>query len=233
MRLMDVVTAYLYGTLDTEIYMKISEGFNMPDAYKVSRENCSIKLRKSLYGLKKFGRIWYNRLSEYLLKEGYKKDPICSCFFIKRIGSKFVIIIVYVDDINIIRTPEELQNAMNCLKKEFVMKDLGKTKFCIGLQFEHLMHEIFIHQSTYTEKVLKRFYMKKIHPLSTPMVVRSLDVRKDPFGPRENDEQLLGPKVPYLSAIGVLIYLANNTRHDITFVVNLLARFSSFPTRRH
>ena len=31
----------------------------------------SIKLQRSLYGLKQFGRMWYNRLSEYLLKEGY------------------------------------------------------------------------------------------------------------------------------------------------------------------
>ena len=36
MRLMDVVTAYLYGTLDNEIYMKIPEGFKIPEGYRVS-----------------------------------------------------------------------------------------------------------------------------------------------------------------------------------------------------
>ena len=65
------------------------------------------------------------------------------------------------------------------------------------------------------------------------MVVRSLDVNKDRFRPCENDEEFLGPEVPYLSAIGALMYLANNTRPDITFSINLLARFSSSPTRRH
>ncbi|KAL0347471.1 UNVERIFIED_CONTAM: Secreted RxLR effector protein [Sesamum calycinum] len=65
------------------------------------------------------------------------------------------------------------------------------------------------------------------------MVVRSLDVKNDPFRPRESDEELLGPEVPYLSAIGALMYLANHTRPDITFAVNLLARYSSAPTRRH
>jgi hypothetical protein len=92
---------------------------------------------------------------------------------------------------------------------------------------------ILVHQSTYTEKVLKHFYMEKAHPLSTPMVVRSLDVKKDPFRPREDDEEILGPEVPYLSAIGALMYLANCTRPDIAFSVNLLARYSSAPTRRH
>ena len=55
----------------------------------------------------------------------------------------------------------------------------------------------------------------------------------DPFRPCEKDEELLGPEVPYLSAIGVLMYLANYTRPDIAFYVNLLARYSSAPTRRH
>ena len=57
----------------------------------------------------------------------------------------------------------------------------------------------------YTEKVLKQFYMDKTHPLSTPMVGRSLDVKKNPFWPQENDEETLGPEVPYFSAIGALM----------------------------
>ncbi|CAN4114139.1 unnamed protein product [Withania somnifera] len=113
------------------------------------------------------------------------------------------------------------------------MKDLGKTKLCLGPQIEHLANGIFIHQSAYTEKILKRFYMDKAHPLSTPMVVQSLDVNKNPFRPQEENEELLGPEVPYLGAIGALMYLANATRPDIAFYVNLLARYSSSPTRRH
>ena len=65
------------------------------------------------------------------------------------------------------------------------------------------------------------------------MVVRSLDINKDPFRPQEKDEEVLGDETPYLSAIGVLMYLANNTRPYIYFIVILLARFSSYPTRRH
>ena len=32
MRLMDIVTTYLYGSLDSDIYMKIPEGLKLPDA---------------------------------------------------------------------------------------------------------------------------------------------------------------------------------------------------------
>ena len=75
--------------------------------------------------------------------------------------------------------------------------------------------------------------MDKSHPLSSPVVVRSLEVTKDPFQPKEENEELLGPEVPYLSAIGALMYLANYTRPDIAFLVNLLARYRSAPTKRH
>ena len=65
------------------------------------------------------------------------------------------------------------------------------------------------------------------------MVVRSLEADKDPFRPKEEDEEVLGSEVPYLSAIGALMYLANCTRPDIAFAVNLLARYNAAPTRRH
>ena len=113
------------------------------------------------------------------------------------------------------------------------MKDLGKTKFCIGLQIEHFPNGVLVHQSTYIKKILKRFNIDKAHPLSSPMVVRSLDVKNDTFRPCEKGEELLGPEVPYLSVICALMYLANCARPDIAFSVNLLARYSFAPTRRH
>ena len=81
MHLMGVVTAYLYGSLDNQIYIKIFEGFKMPKAYSSKpREMYSIRLQRSLYGLKQSGRMWYNRLSEYLSKEGYTNDEFAFVF---------------------------------------------------------------------------------------------------------------------------------------------------------
>ena len=160
-------------------------------------------------------------------------NPICPCVFIKKSETGFAIIAVYVDDLNLVGTPEELTKTAEYLKKEFEMKDLGKTKFCIGLQIEHFSNGVLVHQSTYIKKILKRFNMDKAHPLSSHMVVRSLDVKNDPFRPCEKGEELLGPEVSYLSVICAFMYLANCTRPNISFSVNLLARYSSAPTRRH
>ena len=57
------------------------------------------------------------------------------------------------------------------------------------------------------QRSLKDFIWIRHTPLSTPMVVRSLETIKDPFRPKGNDEVLLGPEVPYRSAIGALMYL--------------------------
>lgn len=65
------------------------------------------------------------------------------------------------------------------------------------------------------------------------MVVRSLDPQNDQFCLKEDDEHIFGHEVPYLNAICALMYLAQRTRLVIAFSVNLLAQFSSEPTRRH
>ena len=70
--------------------------------------------------------------------------------FIKKSAIGFAIIAVYGDDIKLIGTPEELSKTVEYLKKEFEFKDLGKTKFCLGLEFEHKANGIIVHQSAYT-----------------------------------------------------------------------------------
>ncbi|KAJ9555653.1 hypothetical protein OSB04_010267 [Centaurea solstitialis] len=181
--------AYLYGDLDTEIYMRVPDGLKLPESSSSQPRNTfSIRLRRSLYGLKQSGRMWYF---------------------------------------------ERLLETAEILKKEFEMKDLGKTRYCLGLQIEHRKDGILIHQENYTQKVLRRFSHHDAKPSSTPMIVRSLDIKKDPFRPKEYDEEILSPECSYLGAIGALLYLAQCTRPDISFAVNCIARHSNAPTRRH
>ena len=101
-------------------------------------------------------------------------NSICPCIFIKKVATEFAIIAIYVDDLNLIGTSEKLIKTIDYLKKEFEMKDLMKTKYYLGLQIEHCSGGVLIHQSTYTEKVLKRFHMDKSHPLSFPWLLGRL-----------------------------------------------------------
>ena len=66
--------------------------------------------------------------------------------------------------------------------------------------------------------------------MHTLMGASLLDVKKDIFRLWDNNEKILGPKVPYLNVIGSLMYFTNNIRPNIAFAISFLARFSSCPT---
>ena len=114
MRLMDVITTYLYGSIDNDIYIYIYQGFKFPEVNNTKPHNmCSIKLQRSLYGLKQSRRMWYNHLNEYLLKEGYANNPICPYIFIKKSETEFSIIVVFVDDLNLLGLQKSSQEQQN------------------------------------------------------------------------------------------------------------------------
>ena len=75
--------------------------------------------------------------------------------FIKKTSSGFFIVVVYVDDMNIIGTLDELRETASYLKSKFEIKDLEKTRFCLGLELEHRACGILIHQSAYFQKMLR------------------------------------------------------------------------------
>ena len=74
-------------------------------------------------------------------------NSIYPCVFIKKVATGFAIIMTYVDDLNLIGTLEEFIKTIYYSKKEFEMKDIEKTKYCLGLQIKH---DVLIYQSTYT-----------------------------------------------------------------------------------
>jgi hypothetical protein len=75
--------------------------------------------------------------------------------------------------------------------------------------------------------------MDKAYLLRTPMIVCALEKEIDPFRPKQEGEEVSGVEYPYLSVIGALMYLANNTRFDIAFTVNYITRHSATPAMRH
>ena len=59
------------------------------------------------------------------------------CVFTYKNGADFVILAVYVDDINLIGTRNACQYAVQRLESRFDMKFLGKTSLYLGLQISH------------------------------------------------------------------------------------------------
>ncbi|GJT53157.1 putative ribonuclease H-like domain-containing protein [Tanacetum coccineum] len=76
---MDVKSAFLYGTIDEEVYVSQPPGFVDPD-----HPNKVYKVVKALYGLHQAPRAWYATLSTFLEKHGYKRGTIDKTLFIRR-----------------------------------------------------------------------------------------------------------------------------------------------------
>ncbi|XP_023245158.1 uncharacterized protein LOC111642855 [Copidosoma floridanum] len=92
---LDVKTAFLNGTLNDDIYMKIPDG--VPCAQEL-RKTKVCKLERSLYGLEISPKCWYERFSETATKIGLQEHPSEPCLFIWRCEDKFLFLILYVDD---------------------------------------------------------------------------------------------------------------------------------------
>lgn len=176
--------------------------------------------------------MWYNCLSEYLINPGYVNNKLCHFLFIKKPYFRFVIFTIYFDDMNLIGTSDELEKTTPHLKSEFDMKDLGKNRYCLGLEIKHCSYGILVHQLNYIN-MLRPFNEDKAKPFSIPMVVQTLDAKQDRFRSKDKEKQVLEPEVPHLSAISTLLYLAQCTRLDISLLVNLLTIYKNALTSRH
>jgi hypothetical protein len=69
--------------------------------------------------VKQSGRMWFNWLSNFLLQRGYINNDNCPYVFIKKSCDGFCIISIYVDDLNIIGTTRDIEEATAYLKTEF------------------------------------------------------------------------------------------------------------------
>ncbi|GJT83423.1 putative ribonuclease H-like domain-containing protein [Tanacetum coccineum] len=128
---MDVKSAFLYGTIDKEVYVMQPPGFQdskFPDrVYKVV---------KAMYGLHQALRAWYGTLSKYLLDNGFQRGTIDQTLFIRKHKGEFLLVQVYVDDFIF-----GSLNPMLCREFEALMHDkfkmsaMGELTFFLGLQF--------------------------------------------------------------------------------------------------
>ena len=80
---LDVKTAFLYGELDEEIYLKQPDGFIKP-----GQEHKVWRLKKALYGLKQAPKCWNKHLNGFLTKAGYSRSSADPCLYYRIIGDK-------------------------------------------------------------------------------------------------------------------------------------------------
>ena len=155
---MDVKTAFLNENLIEDMYMTQLEAFVHS---KNSKMVC--KLQRSFYGLKQASQSWNLRFDEAVKEFGFIKNEDEPCVYKKVSGSAIVFLVLYVDDILLIRNDiPTLQNIKSWLENYFSMKDLGEAAYILGIKIyrDRFKRLIGLSQSTYIDKVLNRFSMQ-------------------------------------------------------------------------
>lgn len=133
--------AFLNGDLAQEVYMKIHPGFETPDT-----RHRICKLKKSLYGLKKFLKAWFERFTRVVQKHGYSYCQVDHMLFVKKSKhNKLSILIAYINSIIVIGDlAEELINLKKTLAKEFKIKKLGNLIYFLAMEVARSREEIYV-----------------------------------------------------------------------------------------
>lgn len=220
----DVTGAYLYAPLKESIFMLQPPGFSIP-----GKENLVCKLDKAIYGLHQSGRMWYYELDKVLLELGFIKFENCNCVY--TYGSN-VVLVVYVDDIVVFGKSQRLiGETIKMLEGHFDLKIMGQTRKLLGVEFETREGEVNIHQKSYIEEVYNKFNSFKIPVSSLPISKGTIYSTSN--CPQNDSEKLEMAKIPYRSLLGCLSFIANRTRPDLSYAVNIYSQFQSNPGMTH
>ncbi|GKC57088.1 putative ribonuclease H-like domain-containing protein [Tanacetum coccineum] len=199
---MDVKSAFLYGTIEDEVYVSQHPGFMDPEFLEKV-----YKVEKALYGLHQAPRALYETLSTYLLDNGFYRGQIDKTLFIKRVKGDILLVQVYVDDIIFGSTKKSLcTDFEQIIHKMFQMSLMGELTFFLGLQVKQKEDGIFISQDKYVGEILNKFGFSSVGTANTPMETNKA-LTKDEDG-EDVDIHL------YRLMIGSLMYLTSS-RPDI------------------
>jgi transposase InsO family protein len=225
---MDVVSAYLNGDLDEEIYMAQPEGYG-----SAGTDQLVCKLKKSLYGLKQAARTWHHKMDVALQAQGFTALAADQCVYMRVHDGRIVIIALYVDDLLLASNHlATLTTAKASLAQQFEMDDLGEASFILGIDIrrDRAARTLSIGQSAYVTAILQRHGMEDCNPAKVPIardMVALLAKSADDLVVSDTDTR------EYQSMIGGIMFAMLCTRPDIAFAVTRLAQFASKPSPEH
>nr|GEU47314.1 hypothetical protein [Tanacetum cinerariifolium] len=188
----DVKSAFMYGTIDEEVYLTQPPGF-----VDLKFPNKVYKVVKALYGLHQAPRAWYATLFTFLEKSGYRRGAIDKTLFIKQDKKDIMLVQVYVDDIIFGSTKKSWCDEFEeLMKNRFQMSFMGKLTFFLGLQVKQKEDGIFISQDKYVAEILKKFDFLSVKTTSTPIETQNPLVKDE-----EAADVDVTPKTSHLQAV--------------------------------
>ena len=149
-------------------------------------------------------------------------------------GSKYIFLVLYVDDILLVANDIDLLvETKQLLFSHFDMNDFGEASYVLGIQIlcDRPSGIMRLSQWMYIERILKRFNMESCSSSKAPVE------KGDRFFkcqcPQNDIERDKMKAVLYSSIVGSQMYAQVCTPPDIDFVVSLLGRYLSDPGQIH
>ncbi|GKB49740.1 retrovirus-related pol polyprotein from transposon TNT 1-94 [Tanacetum coccineum] len=217
---MDVKIDFLNGPLKEEVYVAQPDRLVDPD-----HPEKVYSLRKALYGLKQAPKVWYDKLSTFLMSKRFTKGTIDPTLFTIRYGEHILVVHIYIDDIIFGSTNLKFSKRFEKLMhSRFEMSLMGEIKFFLALQIDQSPRGIFINQAKYALEILKKHRMEKCDSIGTIMATKpKLDA---------DLSRLTVDQTKYRSMIGSLMYLTSS-RPDSVQAICYCARYQARPTEKH
>ncbi|UYV76450.1 hypothetical protein LAZ67_14000428 [Cordylochernes scorpioides] len=218
-KLFDVKAAYLNGNIENTILMEQPAGF-------VQDRNKVCKLNKSIYGLPQSGRSWYEKVSQVLHDCGLEKLKSDPCLFKWKNEDKYFYVGIYVDDFITVSDSKDTSNRfINKLRHHLEIKDVTCKGMFLGIKIIQDKEGISLQQSHYVQQILQKYGMENCKEVPTP---GSKEINLDNHIEDDNCDQHT-----YQEALGMLMFLAVNTRPDIAYITSKLSQYSRQPKQMH
>ena len=212
----DYTAAFAQAPVTDDIYVEMPRGFKQPG--KV------LKLKRSLYGLKQSSRNWFQHLQQGLKRQGFVPSTNDPCLFIH----PKVICLTYVDDcLFFAKSNEDIHNMINSLRADkFSIQMEDDFAGYLGVLISHNDDgSITLTQTGLIDRIIEAAHLSDSTPKYTPADVNAL--------PQDLKGLHYSGSFNYASIVGMLNYLANNTRPDIAFAVHQCARYTFDPKASH
>ena len=133
--------------------MEQPEGFIVP-----GQEKKVCRLVNSLYGSKQAPKQWHEKFDRVMMTNGFKINECDKCVYVKNIERGSVIICLYVNDMLIMGSNNEvIKTTKKMFNNKFNMKNLGVADVILRIKIFKASDGLILSQSHYIEKILKKF----------------------------------------------------------------------------
>eukprot|EP00253_Pinus_taeda_P026940 PITA_26940 len=109
------------------------------------------------------------RIDSYFTGLGFTKSESDVNLYHIMVDGKPLIIVLYVDDLNLTGDDQLIQSCKEDLAREFEMKDMGLIHYFLGMEVWQKDGEVFVSQGKYANEILRHFHMEKCKSIQTPL----------------------------------------------------------------